>query len=249
MKNTRDFSRAASSAFVWDAARIDLPSGRPCLAMSVYPAESAGDSAYGRSTEYVKNSVEIFSRDWFEYPYPVAVNVGGPVGGQEYPGIVFCSSRARGKELCRVTSHEIGHNWFPMVVGSDERRYAFMDEGLNTCIDIYASELFNHGEYAPKRDGEYAPRGGNPAREIAPLLLDPHAPPILTVADAVPDNYRHPVECYKPALGLVLLRTDILGPERFDRAFRGYIKEWAFKHPTPDDFFRAMNIGTGEDLN
>jgi hypothetical protein len=249
MKNTRDFSWAASSAFVWDAARIRLPSGKPCLAMSVYPVESVGDSAYNRSAEYVKNSVEIFSKDWFEYPYPAATTVGGPVGGEEYPGIVFCSWAAKGKDLWWITAHEIGHNWFPMVVGSDERRYAFMDEGFNTFIDIYASEQFNHGEYAPKRDGEYAPRGGNPAREIVPLLLDPEAPPILTAADAIPGQYVHPVEYYKCALGLVLLRTDILGPERFDRAFREYIKEWAFKHPIPDDFFRAMNSSSGENLN
>jgi hypothetical protein len=249
MKNSRDVAWAASSAFVWDAARIHLPSGKPCLAMSVYPVESAGDSAYGRSTQYVKGSVEIFSKDWFEYPYPVAVNVGGPVGGEEYPGIVFCSRGAKGKDLWSVAAHEIGHNWFPMIVGSDERRHAFMDEGFNTFIDIRASEQFHHGEYAPKRDGEYAPGGGNPSREIVPLLLDPEAPPILTAADAVPDKYRHPVEYFKPALGLVLLRDDVLGHERFDQAFRAYVKEWAFKHPTPYDFFRAMNDGAGENLN
>jgi len=249
MKNSRDIAWAASSAFVWDAARINLPSGRSCLAMSVYPVESAGDSAYGRSTEYVKNSVEIFSRDWYEYPWPVAVNVGGPVGGQEYPGIVFCWSRAQGKQLWDVTSHEIGHDWFPMIVGSNERRFAFMDEGFNTFIDIGASDAFNHGEFAPKRDGEYAPGGGNPAREIVPLLLDKQAPPILTPADAILEHYRHPVSYYKPALGLVLLRTEILGPERFDRAFRQYISDWAFKHPAPYDFFRAMNNGAGENLN
>ena len=249
IKNSRDAAWAASSAFIWDAARIRLPSGNPCLAMSAYPAESAGDSAYGRSTEYVKSSIEIFSKDCYEYPWPVAINVGGPVGGQEYPGIVFCSSRARGKELWWVTSHEIGHDWFPMIVGSNERRFAFLDEGFNTFIDIAASDEFNHGEFAPKRDGEYAPGGGNPAGEIVPLLLDPAAPPIIMPADAIAEQYRHPVSYFKAAFGLVLLRSEILGPERFDRAFRQYISDWAFKHPGPYDFFRAMNNGAGENLN
>ena len=249
MKNTRDIAWAASSAFVWDAARINLPGGKPCLAMSVYPVESAGDSAYGRSTEYTKHSIEIFSKDLFEYPWPVAVNVGGPVGGQEYPGIFFCGFRGKGKELWWIASHEIGHSWFPMIVGSNERRSAFLDEGFNTFVDIAASDEFNHGEYAPKRDAEYAPGGGNPAREIAPLLLDRAAPPIITPADAIPEQYRHLVSYYKPAFGLVLLRTVILGPERFDFAFRQYISDWAFKHPVPNDFFRAMNNGAGENLN
>jgi len=248
MEQTRDVSWAASPAFVWDAARINLPSGKTALAMSVYPPSSAGDSAWGRATEYVKASVEIFSRDWFEYPYPVAVNVAGPVGGMEYPGIVFCSHRARGRSLWGVTSHEIGHDWFPMVVGSDERRHAWMDEGFNTFIDIYASKQSHGGEYAPKRDGEYAPNGGNPAREIVALLLDPGAPPPETRADAISETYRHPVSYYKPALGLVLLREEILGPARFDRAFREYIRRWAYRHPTPADFFRTIDAVAGEDL-
>lgn len=249
MKNSRDIAWAASSAFVWDAARIQLPSGKPCLAMSVYPVESAGDSSWGRSTEYTKNTIEIFSKNFFEYPWPVAVNVGGPVGGMEYPGIFFCTPWAKGKELWWIASHEIGHTWFPMIVGSNERRSAFLDEGFNTFVDITASDEFNHGEYAPKRDAEYAPGGGNPAREIVPLLLDPGSPPIITAADAIPEQYSHLVSYYKPALGLVLLRNVILGPERFDYAFRQYISDWAFKHPIPNDFFRAMNNGAGEDLN
>ena len=114
--------------------------------MSAYPQEAAGDSAWGRSTEYAKGAIEIFSKHWYPYPYPTAVNVGGPVGGMEYPGIVFCSVRARGKGLWGVTAHEFGHEWFPMVVGSDERRNAWMDEGMNTFIDIYASDAFNGGE-------------------------------------------------------------------------------------------------------
>ena len=249
MNNTRDVSWAASKAFIWDAAKVNLPSGKPCLAMSVYPVESAGNNAWGRSTEYLKRSVEIFSKSWYEYPYPVAVNVGGPVGGMEYPGFVFCSWRATKGHLWMVTDHEIGHTWFPMIVGSDEREYAWMDEGFNTFIDIYSTAEFNNGEYAPKRDNEYDPQGINPAEDIVPLLSNPDVPPILTYADAIPYKYVHPLEYYKTALGLVMLREIVLGHDRFDYAFRTYIKRWAFKHPSPTDFFRTMDDASGEDLN
>jgi hypothetical protein len=136
-----------------------------------------------------------------------------------------------------------------MIVGSNERRHAFMDEGFNTFIDVYASDAFNHGEYAPKRDGEYAPKGGNPVDEILPLLADNDAPTLMALADATSEKYRHPVAYFKGALGLVLLREQILGPERFDPAFRRYIATWAYKHPTPSDFFRMMESESGEDLS
>ena len=249
MNNTRDFSWASSRAFIWDAARINLPSGKKILAMSVYPIESSGIDAWSRSTEFAKNSIEIFSKDWFEYPYPTAINVAGPVGGMEYPGIVFCHWKATGKTLWMVTNHELGHNWFPMIVGSNERENAWMDEGFNTFIDIYASNEFNNGEFAPKRDGEYAPKGGNPARQIVPYLLSKDSQPILTFADAIPGRFVHTLEYYKTALGLVMLREFVLGKERFDYAFRNYIKNWTYKHPSPLDFFRAMNNGAGENLN
>lgn len=249
MTNSRDVAWATSKAFIWDAAKINLPGGKKILAMSFYPSESSGDSAWGRSTEYLKHSVEYFSKKWFEFPYPVAVNVAGPVGGMEYPALAFCHMRAKGKSLYGVTAHEIGHTWFPMIVGSDERKYAWMDEGFNTFIDIYADDDFNNGEFAPKRDGEYASNGGNPAQEFLEYFKEASFPTILTYADQVPGKYRHPSQYYKPALGLVLLRETILGPERFDYAFSTYIKNWAFKHPKPDDFFRAMNNAAGEDLN
>ena len=249
MNNTRDVAFGASKAYVWDAARINLPGGKKSLAMSVYPVESAGNNAWGRATEYLKKSTEYFSEKWFPYPYPVAVNEAGTAGGMEYPGIVFDGITDTGKVLYFVTAHEIGHNWFPMIVGSHERRYAFMEEGCNTFIDIYAHEAFNNGEFGKKRDGEYAPGGGNPADEIIPTILDPEAPTIMTAADAVPEKYRHPIEYFKPALGLVLLREQILGNDRFDYAFRNYIHKWAFKHPQPDDFFRSMDNGAGEDLS
>ncbi|WPV02766.1 M1 family metallopeptidase [Mucilaginibacter sp. cycad4] len=249
MLNTRDVAFGASKAYIWDAARVNLPGGKKSLAMSVYPAESYGNDAWGRATEYLKKSIEYFSEKWFVYPYPVAINEAGIAGGMEYPGIVFDGITDKGSVLYWVTAHEIGHNWFPMIVGSNERRYAWMDEGLNTFIDIYASDAFNKGEYAPKRDSEYAPGGGNPADEIIPSLLDPQSPGIMTAPDAIPEKYRHPLTYYKPAFGLVLLREQILGKDRFDYAFKNYINQWAYKHPQPDDFFRSMENGAGEDLS
>ena len=249
MTNTRDVAFGASRAYIWDAARVNLPGGKKSLAMSVYPVESAGNEAWGRATEYLKGSMEYFSRQWFTYPYPVAINDAGIAGGMEYPGIVFDGITDKGKELYWVTAHEIGHNWFPMIVGSDERTYGWMDEGFNTFIDVYASDEFNKGEFAPKRDGEYAPGGGNPVDEILPLLKDPQAPVMLTRADAIPEKYRHPMVYFKPALGLVLLREQILGKDRFDYAFKRYIRAWAFRHPGPYDFFRMMDNEAGEDLS
>jgi len=249
MDNSRDVAFSASSAFAWDAARINLPDGKSSLAMSFYPAESAGPDKWGRSTEYMKDAVERYSAKWYPYPWPAAINIAGPASGMEYPGIVFDGVEDKGKELFWISAHEIGHSWFPMIVGFDERRNAWMDEGFNTFIDTYESDEFNKGEYAPKRDGEYAPGGGNPVDEILPILADPAAPPILSRADTIPGKYRHPVTYFKSALGLVLLRERILGPERFDTAFRRFIAAWAFKHPKPADFFRAMESEGGEDLS
>jgi hypothetical protein len=248
MQNTRDVAFGASKAFVWDAARINLPQGKTALAMSVYPVESAGNEAWGRATEYLKASTEYFSKEWFPYPWPVAINEAGTAGGMEYPGITFDSKRAKTKNLHGVIAHEIGHSWFPMIVGSNERRHAWMDEGFNTFIDVAEADAFNHGEYAPKRDGEYAPKGGNPADEIAAVLADPNAPALLNGADETSEKYRHPISYFKGAFGLVLLREQILGPERFDDAFRKYIATWAYHHPSPSDFFRFMESEAGEDL-
>ncbi len=249
MDHARDAVWACSRAFIWDAARINLPGGKKSLAESVYPVEVSSDSAWGRSTEYVKASIEIFSKHWFVYPYPAAINVAGPVGGMEYPAIVFCWWKMTGKTLWAVTAHELGHNWFPMIVGSNERQNAWMDEGFNTFIDIYASDDFNHGEYAPKRDGEFDPEAKNPARDIVPYLLDSLSQPIISYADAIPGKYLHTLEYYKTALGLYMLREYVLGHKRFDYAFRTYIERWAYKHPTPEDFFRTMNDASGENLN
>ena len=252
MQNTRDVAFGASKAFIWDAARINLPGGKTALAMSAYPVESAGNASWGRATEYLKYSTEYFSKQWYPYPYPVAINEAGSAGGMEYPGITFDEKDPKyshDSDLHALIAHEIGHTWFPMIVGSNERRDAWIDEGFNTFIDIYEADVFNHGEYAPKRDPEYAPGGGNPADEITKVLTDRDAPPILTHADEVLEKYRHPVTYFKSAFGLVLLREQILGPALFDPAFRRFIAVWAYKHPSPSDFFRFMDSETGEDLS
>jgi hypothetical protein len=247
MDHTRDVSWSASPVFVWDAARINLPDGKTSLAESVYPPESAGDEAWGRSTEYVKDTVERFSRQWFPYPWPAAINVAGFSTGMEYPGIVFDGIEDKGKTLFWITAHEIGHDWFPMIVGSNERRSAFMDEGFNTFIDIQESAEFQGGVYGPKRDSEYS-AGGEPPDTILKVLDNPSAPTILMPADAYPWQLGHPVSYFKGAYGMVLLREQILGQRRFDWAFRKYIRDWAYKHPSPSDFFRAIESEGGEDL-
>ncbi len=249
MNDTRDVAWSASKVFAWDAARINLPGGKSSMAMSFYPAESQGNDRWGRSTEYMKHAVETFSKRWSAYPWPAAINIAGPATGMEYPGIVFDGIDDKGKVLFWISAHEIGHSWFPMIVGFNERRDAWMDEGFNTFIDTYESDDFNNGEYGPKRDSEYAWNGGNPVDEILPIIADPNAPPILSRADTIIEKYRHPITYFKSALGLRLLREDILGPDRFDAAFRRFIAEWSFKHPKPDDFFRAMESGAGEDLS
>jgi hypothetical protein len=255
MDSTRDVVFSASAAFLWDAARINVPAGagkpaHTALAQSVYPIESASNDAWGRSTEYLKDAVEHFSARWYPYPYPNAINVAGFSSGMEYPGVLFDGINDKGGPLFWVTAHEIGHTWFPMVVGFNERRNAWMDEGFNTFIDIFESDEFDHGVYGPKRDAEFAPDPKlPPADQIVKVLTDPDAPSIMTRADAIRETYRHPVTYFKSAFGLKLLREDILGPERFDFAFRKFIRDWAFKHPSPSDFFRTMESEGGEDLS
>ena len=239
VKNARDVSWASSAAFILDAARINLPSGKKAMAISAYPVESAGNEAWSRSTEYTKNSIENYSKRWFEYSYPVATNVAGIVGGMEYPGIVFCSWKSKGSSLWGVTDHEFGHNWFPMIVGSNERLYGWMDEGFNTFINSLSSVDFNKGEYKDQPEDLH---------QLAVRYTNPKLESIVSS----PDNMKEVnsgILCYsKPSAGLVMLREQILGPERFDFAFRTYVERWAFKHPTPDDFFRTIENVAGEDL-
>jgi len=238
-KNARDVAWAASKAFIWDAARINLPSGKKALAQSVYPVEAKGNNSYGRSTEYVKGAIELYSDKWFEYTYPVATNVAGIVGGMEYPGIVFCGSNNQNGGLWEVTNHEFGHNWFPMIVGSNERKYAWMDEGFNTFINNVDTKVFNKGEYYEKPDQQ----------KNAGYLFAPGSEAIMNTPDVIQEDFLAVAAYEKPALGLAILREQILGEERFDYAFKTYIKRWAFKHPTPWDFFHTMDNAAGEDLS
>jgi hypothetical protein len=248
MDHTRDVVWTASPVFVWDAARIHLPEGKKSLAMSVYPPESVGAAAWDKSTEYVKDTIERFSKQWYPYPWPAAVSVAGFSTGMEYPGMVFDGITDKGAFLFWVTAHEIGHDWFPMLVGSNERRHAFMDEGFNTFIDIGESAEYAGGKYGPKRDSEYS-AGGEPPDTILKVLDNPDAPTLKALADSYPWTLGHPVSYFKGAYGMVLLREQILGPQRFDWAFRKYIRDWAYKHPSPSDFFREMDSEGGEDLS
>ena len=237
--NTRDVAWAASKAFVWDAARMNLPNGKKALAQSLYPVESAGDSAWGRSTEYVKACIEYYSKYLYEFTYPSATNVAGVVGGMEYPGIVFCGYRSRKGNLWGVTRHEFGHNWFPMIVGSNERKYAWMDEGFNTYINTVADSAFNNGEYfkpvtSRTRQANFYFNAVNP---------------MMTIPDQMPAREWGTLSYSKPGTGLELLREEVLGKERFDYAFRYYVHQWAFKHPTPYDFFHAIENASGETLD
>jgi len=247
MDHTRDVVWSASPAFIWDAARINLPDEKTSLAMSFYPPESVGPNKWDKSTECVKDTVENFSKWWFPYPWPAAINVAGFSSGMEYPGIAFDGIDDKDDEIFWVTAHEVGHNWFPMIVGSNERRNAFMDEGFNTFIDIDESTAYAGGKYAPKRDSEYS-AGGEPPDMILKVLDNPNAPNLLALADTFTRDLSHPVGYFKAAYGMVLLREQILGKDRFDWAFRKYIRDWAYKHPSPSDFFRAMQSEGGEDL-
>mgnify|MGYP003584075083 FL=1 len=239
IENTRDFAWASSSSFILDAARINLPSGKKSLAISAYPVESDGNEAWARSTEYTKTSIEHYSKRWYEYTYPAAVNVAGNEGGMEYPGIVFCHMNSKGADLWGVTDHEFGHNWFPMIVGSNERMYAWMDEGFNTFINSLSEKEFNKGEY-------YSPKT---LQSMAFAFNSAQLEPVSTPPDNLKERNLGYLGYYKPAAGLTILRENILGEERFDKAFKEYIKRWAFKHPTPEDFFRTMENVSGEELN
>ncbi len=240
MKNTRDVAWASSPAFVIDAARINLPSGKKSIAISAYPVESATRDSWGRSTEYTKASVEHYSRMWFEYPYPAAINVASIAGGMEYPGIVFCEWTAKNGDLWGVTDHEFGHIWFPMIVGSNERGNAWMDEGFCTFINSLSTAEFNNGEYnGPKAD----------MHMMANYYTFEGLEPVMTAPDNLKEDNLGLLAYSKPADGLTMLREIVLGKERFDLAFRTYIERWAFKHPTPDDFFHTMENVAGENLN
>ncbi|HUL03608.1 MAG TPA: M1 family metallopeptidase [Gemmatimonadales bacterium] len=234
-KNVRDVAWGASSNFIWDASGW---SG--VLIQSAYPREA--DADWQNSTAYSRHTIQHYSEKWFRYPYPVATNVAGPVNGMEYPMIVFCSARFSGFNLYSVTTHELGHQWFPMVVGSNERLYAWMDEGFNTFINIYSIRSFYP-------DSQWERRRGDP-QAWAKFAATGHDEPPMLSADRIDERALGQVAYTKPAVGLYLLRQYIVGDTaRFDTAFREYVRRWAFKHPTPADFFRSMEDGLGEDLS
>ncbi len=237
--NTRDAAWASSKAFVVSGARINLPSGKKSLAVEAHPVESNTTEGYARGAEYVKGSIEHYSEQWFEYPYPMAVNIASNISGMEYPGIVFCGWEAKGEEAWSVIDHEFGHTWFPMIVGSNERKFGWMDEGFNTFINNISKTVFNKGEYNKGRMDYQAVAKymARPSNEI--IMLEPDA---MREANIGVNLY------FKPSIGLEILRKHILGEKRFDYAFRSYIKHWAYKHPTPTDFFRSMENAAGEDL-
>jgi hypothetical protein len=239
LESARDFSWAASSSFIWDASGWN-----GVLLQSAYPHEGLGDAenpGWERSTEYLRHTIPYYSESWFPYPYPSAVNVAGVVGGMEYPGIVFCGVGARGQGLFGVTDHEFGHSWYPMIVGSDERRYAWMDEGFNTFINHY-SNLDFYGEDAVRTQRT---TGAYIAQQMQAPIADQ---PIMTAPDVLRGEGLGFMAYRKPGYGLILLREVVLGPERFDAAFRAYTAEWAFRHPKPADFMRTIEEVAGEDL-
>ena len=244
MKNSRDVAWAASTGLVWDAAKVNLPSGRKAIAMSAYPPESMGDTAWTRATEYLKNSIEIYSKNFFEYPWNVATDIGCNITGMEYPGMIFNDYLEKKAALWFVISHEIGHNWFPMIVGSNERKYMWQDEGFNSYINYYANDIFNKGEYAK----DPALFNKNHFAYLDQIVLPHLKDPLMTVSEAM-DYGQHYQYYSKTAYGLKLVRDVVAGKDRFDYAFRKYTEAWAFKHPTPYDFFHAINSAAGEDLN
>lgn len=241
MENSRDVAFASSKSFVWDAAKINLPSGKTALAQSVYPFVSYDVYGWDRSTEYTKASVEFYSEKYYEYPYPVATNIATNVNGMEYPSVSFCKYDRGGESLWGVTDHEFGHNWFPMIVGSNERLHGWLDEGLNMFMNHYSTLAFNDGEYSSRMDA--AKRG------IFFMLLDPTRETVDTYPDILQEKNIGVSVYYKPALGFLMLREYIIGPERFDPALRSYIETWAYKHPQPKDFFNFMDNALGENLS
>ena len=230
--SVRDFAFAMGTELRWDAT-----SWEGILIQTLYrPSASLWEEAIRMAHQTIRH----FSERWYRYPYPHATTVEGPIAGMEYPMLTFVPAGSTREELQFVLSHEFGHEWFPMIVGSNERLHPWMDEGFNTFIDQYGTEEYFEGTaYADTllesllHDYELHARPGIER----PMGLRP-----VEQTDLFWVGYR------KPALMLRLLREEVLGAERFDRAFRAYIEAWAFKHPTPTDFFRVMSDVSGMDL-
>ena len=244
--NVRDFAWTASRKFVWDAMAVQNEDGKKVMCMSYYPKEAY--PIYNRySTRVVAHTLKTYSKYSLPYPYPVAISVEA-ANGMEYPMIAFNFGRAAEdgtytegakKGAIGVIIHEVGHNYFPMIINSDERQWSWMDEGINTFVQFLAESEFDNN--APSRRG--------PAHTITRYMRnDPkQLEPIMTNSDNIvefgPNAYA------KPATGLNILRETIMGRELFDRAFKEYCQRWAFRHPTPADFFRTMEDASGVDLD
>jgi len=232
-KNVRDVAWAAAPNFIWDA------SGWNGILMQAYYAPEANPD-WSHAIGMVRHSIKHYSEKWFPYPYPTAINIAGPVGGMEYPMIVFCGDRASGRGLFGVTTHELGHEWFPMTLGSNERLYAWMDEGFNTFINIYSTRAFYHDTTSGRATIDQWSQFAGSGQDVPPMLA----------ADRISGDFLGAAAYSKPAVGLFVLRQHILDDStRFDAAFREYVRRWACKHPTPADFFRSMEDGLGEDLS
>ena len=246
-KNVRDFAFATSRKFIWDAQGYDVDKdGKPeVMAMSFYPNE--GEPLWSKySTRAIVHTLEVYGRYTFQYPYPTAISVNGPVGGMEYPMICFNGPRPeedgtyskRTKYgLISVIIHEVGHNFFPMIVNSDERQWTWMDEGLNTFLQYLTEQ-----EWEP----EYPSRRGEP-RDIVDYMASADQVPIMTNSESLLQFGNNAYA--KTATALNILRETVLGREAFDFAFKEYARRWQFKRPMPSDFFRTMEDASGTDLD
>src|SRR5215203_699349 len=242
--NVRDFAFASSRKFIWDAQGHNVEGNR-VMAMSLYPNE--GEPLWSKySTHAIMHTLNVYSRYSFAYPYPVAQSINGPVGGMEYPMICFNGPRpeadgtytARTKYgLISVVIHEVGHNYFPMIVNSDERQWTWMDEGLNTFLQYLAEQEW---------ETNYPSRRGEP-QNIAEYMASEAQVPIMTNSESVLQFGNNSYG--KPATALNILRETVLGRELFDFSFREYARRWKFKRPTPADLFRTMEDASGVDLD
>lgn len=245
-ENVRDFAFATSRKFIWDAQSVSINGKKP-LAMSFYPKE--GNPLWEQySTRAVAHTLNVYSKHTIDYPYPVAISVHSKWIGMEYPMICFNGGRPEPDGtysentkigMISVIIHEVGHNFFPMIINSDERQWTWMDEGLNTFMQYMAEKEF---------DRNYPTRRG-PARNIVDYMKGDKSKmsPIMTNSESI---YQFGNNAYgKPATALNILRETVMGRELFDYAFKEYARRWAFKHPTPDDFFRTMEDASGVDLD
>ena len=242
--NVRDFAFANSRKFIWDAQGHNVGANN-VMAMSLYPKE--GNPLWEKySTHAIIHTLNVYSRYSFDYPYPVAISVNGPVGGMEYPMICFNGPRPQADGtysagtkygLISVVIHEVGHNYFPMIVNSDERQWTWMDEGLNTFLQFLAESEWEKNY--PSRRGE--------AQYIGDYMLSENQVPIMTNSESVLQFGNNAYG--KPATALNILRETVMGRDLFDFAFKQYSQRWKFKRPMPADFFRSMEDASGVDLD